>query len=97
MKKALSRERSDEDAEARMLLEIFEVEAGLRDPDRRFTSLARLRDRLSRLAKAAAAEEDTPPRNQARRVLRAISAGASERVQDPEYRKLLSELAPRGR
>ena len=61
------------------------------------TSMARLRDRLSRLAKAAAAEEDSPQRNQARRVLRAISAGASERVQDPEYRKLLAELAPRGR
>lgn len=97
MKKALSRARSDEDAEARMLIEIFELEAGLGDPDRRFTSLSRLRDRLTRLSKAAAADVDSPSRNQARRVLRAISAGVGERVQDAEYRKLISELAPRGR
>jgi hypothetical protein len=97
VKKALSRERSDEDAEARMLTEIFELEAGLPDPEHRPAAMGRLRDRLSRLAKSAAAEQDSPQRNQARRVLRAITAGATERVPDPEYRKLLAELAPRAR
>jgi hypothetical protein len=96
-KKALSRERADQDAEARQLTQIFELEAGLRDTEQRQTAMGRLRDRLSRLAKDAAAEQDSPQRNQARRMLRAITAGASERVQDPDYRKLLAELAPRGR
>jgi hypothetical protein len=97
IKKALSRERSDENAEARLLTGIFELEAGLRDPEQRVVSMGRLRDRLTRLAKTAAADQDSPQRNQARRVLRAIAAGASERVADPDYRKLLGEVAPRGR
>jgi len=97
VKKALSRERSDEETEARLLTQIFELEAALRDSEQRQTAFGRLRDRLSRLAKDAAAEQDSPQRNQARRMLRAITAGAGERVQDPDYRKLLAELAPRGR
>jgi hypothetical protein len=97
VKKALARERSDLDAEARLLTQIFELEAGLRDSEQRQTAMGRLRDRLSRLAKDAAAEQESPQRNQARRMLRAITAGATERVQDPDYRKLLAELAPRGR
>jgi hypothetical protein len=97
IKKALARERSDEDAEARMLSEIFELEAGLRNVEQRLTAMGRLRERLSRLAKTAAAEQDSPQRNQARRVLRAITAGAAERVADPEYRNLLADLVPRTR
>jgi dienelactone hydrolase len=97
VKKALSRERSGLDTEARLLTQVFELEASLRDPEQRQSAMGRLRDRLSRLAKDAAAEQDSPQRNQARRMLRAVTAGAAERVQDPEYRKLLAELAPRGR
>jgi hypothetical protein len=51
-----------------------------------------LRDRLSRLAKKAAAGTESAERSQARRVLRAITAGASGRVQDREYLQMLNEF-----
>jgi len=97
VKKALARERSSDDGELRMLAEIYELEAGLNDRDRHNEVLASLRDRLSRLAKKAAAAEESPERSQARRVLRAITSGASGRVQDREYTQLLNELGMRGR
>jgi hypothetical protein len=97
VKKALGRERADDDAEARRLDEIFELEAGLRDPARHNESLHRLRDELTRVAKIAGGDADSPERSQARRVLRTISGAASERVDDPEYRALLDQIAPRGR
>jgi len=97
VKKALARERSSDDGELRMLAEIYELEAGLNDRDRHNEVLVSLRDRLSRLAKKAAAAEESPERSQARRVLRAITSGASGRVQDREYTQLLNELGMRGR
>jgi hypothetical protein len=97
VKKAIARDRSDVDAEARMLAEIFELESGLRDPERRLQAMARLRDRLSRWARTAAADVESPERNQARRVLRVVTAGAGERVQDDEYRALLKQYGMRGR
>jgi len=60
-------------------------------------SLIQLRDRLSRLARAANAADESPARSQARRVLRAIPSGGAERLQDPEYRKLLDQYGMRGR
>ncbi len=92
MKKALAREREDDETEARMLREILELEAGLRADDRRTQSLLQLRDRIARIARSANAAEDTPDRRLARRVLRQITAGASERVQDADYLKILQEL-----
>jgi len=97
VKKALARERSSDDGEMRMLADIYELEAGLNDRDRHNEVLVSLRDRLSRLAKKAAAAEESPERSQARRVLRAITSGASGRVQDREYTQLLNELGMRGR
>jgi dienelactone hydrolase len=97
VKKALKRERADEDAEARMLAEISDLEAGLGDDNRHTTALMMLRERLSKLAKKANVEEDSPDRSQARRVLRSITAGARGRVQDADYLKLLEQYAPRGR
>ena len=97
VKKALGRERASDDAEARMLGDIFELEAGLGDDGGHQTAMVRLRDRLSKLADAANAAEDSPARERARRVLRAITAGASERVQDREYRALLDQYGLRGR
>jgi len=91
VKKALARERADDDAEARLLREIFDLEADLSDRDRRVQALVRLRDQLSRWERAANADAESPERSQARRALRAITSGAAERVQDPEYRKLLDQ------
>jgi dienelactone hydrolase len=97
VKKALARERSADDAEARLIGDILDLEAGLSDEARRAAALSGLRDRLKRLAEKAAAAEDSPERNQARRVLRAITSGAGERVQDRGYRALLDEYGLRGR
>jgi hypothetical protein len=97
VRRALARERSDDDAEARMLEEIFELEAGLRDDTGRAAALLRLQDRLVKISSAASAAADSPGRARARRVLRAITAGAGERVQDREYRALLEQYGMRGR
>lgn len=92
VKKALGRERAADEAERRMLSEIFELEAGLHDENRRASSLGRLRDQLSRYARTANGTIDSPERSQARRVLRTAIAGASERVDDPRYLQFLDEL-----
>jgi len=97
VRKALSRERASDDGEMHMLLEIFELEAGLNDRDRHNDVMMSLRDRLSKLAKKASAPEESPERSQARRVLRSVTAGASGRVQDREYTQLLNEFGMRGR
>jgi len=97
VRKTLARERADDDDEARLLEEIFDLEAGLGDTRRRAVSLIQLRDRLSRLARAADAADESPARSQARRVLRAIPSGGAERLQDPEYRKLIDQYGMRGR
>ncbi len=97
VRKALDRERASEDAEWRTINDIFELEAGLADDERRPASLMRLRDALAKLSRAATAEEDSAARAQARRVLRTITAGASERVQDKEYRALIEQYRLPGR
>lgn len=96
VKKAIKREQDAENAEGRMLGDIFELEARLAD-DGRQVALMNLRDRLSTLARKAAAEADTSERSQARRVLRSVTAGASSRVQDREYLKILEEYRQPGR
>jgi dienelactone hydrolase len=97
VRKTLARERADDDGEARLLQEIFDLEAGLGDERRRAAALIQLRDQLSRLSRAANAADASPARSQARRVLRAIPSGAAESRQDPEYRKLLDQYGMRGR
>jgi hypothetical protein len=96
VKKALKRERDADDAEGRMLGEIFELESRLGD-DTRHEALRTLRERLSTLSRKANAEADTPERSQARRMLRSITAGASGRVQDREYLALLEQYRLPGR
>ena len=81
----------------RLIADIFDLEAGLGDDGRHLASLRALRDRLQRLAEKAETAEDSPERSRARRVLRTITSGGSEREQDPEYRALLREYALRGR
>jgi poly(3-hydroxybutyrate) depolymerase len=91
LKKALARERADEDAEMRMLSEVFDLEARLRDSEYRFETLSRLKGRLAQWGRAAGDARESPERNQARRLLGAVTSGARERAQDPEYLKLLDQ------
>jgi pimeloyl-ACP methyl ester carboxylesterase len=95
--KALGRERAADDAEARLMDEYINLEAGLGDDSRHSASLLGLRDRLSKLAQKAGAVDDSPERSQARRMLRALTAGAGERVSDPDYRALLDQYRSRTR
>jgi len=81
----------------RLLNDIFELEAGLRDEQRRAASLGRLRDQLLRYARAADADAESDERSRARRVLRLVTMGADERVDDPQYLRLLQEIRTRGR
>jgi hypothetical protein len=94
VKKAQARERSDDDREARMLQEFFDLEAGLRDSEQRAQALFRIRERLSQWARDANADAESAKRSQARRVLRAVTSGAGQ-VQDTEYRKLLEQYGLR--
>jgi hypothetical protein len=91
VKDALSRDQKADDSEAHALREIFELEAQLGDENRRGVALLTLRDRLSKLSRRAGEEADTSDRSQALRVLRAITFGASERVQDREYLELIDQ------
>jgi hypothetical protein len=97
VKRALKRERDADEGEARLLAEIFDLETGLADEDRRNVALITLRERLSSLSRKATSEADTPERSQARRVLRSITAGASQRVQDRAYLSLLEQYRLPGR
>jgi poly(3-hydroxybutyrate) depolymerase len=96
VKSVLSRERAEDDAEARQVGDVFALEAGLRDEGRRMESLGRLRDALQRLARQANADTDSADRQRARRLLRTITSGISERGLDPEYRKLLEQYRQPG-
>ena len=96
VKTALARERADDDAEARLLDDVLRLERELRDDRRRLESLGQLRDSLARCARQADAAADSTERRRARRVLRAITMGATERVQDVEYLKLLDQYRQRG-
>jgi poly(3-hydroxybutyrate) depolymerase len=93
VKKALSREKSDDDAEMRTIGEIFDLEAGLRDENLRNGNLIRLRDKLTKYARTANTPTESAERSLARRVLRNVTAGAAERADDAEYRTLLAEIA----
>ncbi len=95
VKNALGRERSDEEAEARLLNDLLLLETELRDDVRRLESLGRIHGSLARLARQADGTADTPERRRARRVLRGITMGAAERVQDPEYLKVLEQYRQR--
>jgi dienelactone hydrolase len=96
-RKALARERADDENEAALLKELFDLEAGLADESRHAEVLMRLRERLSKMAKTAAGADESSQRSQARRLLRSITAGYTERVADPAYRALLEQYGLRGR
>jgi poly(3-hydroxybutyrate) depolymerase len=96
VKNALARERAEDDAEARQIGDVFALEAGLRDESRRIENLGRLRDMLTRCERQASADADSLERRRARRLLRTITMGAAERVQDAEYLKLLEQYRTPG-
>jgi hypothetical protein len=90
-RKALAKERSADDAELRALSEVFDLEGQLQDSDRRPGALGRLKGRLSQWGKQADVAIESPERQQARRLLGAVTSGAGARVADPEYRKFLEQ------
>lgn len=87
--RALAREKSDDEEEARTIDRVLSLEGQLRDPDRRRETLADLEGVLARLSKTAAGSMNTTQRQQARRLLRTITMGAAERSQDPDYLALI--------
>jgi predicted esterase len=97
VKDALARDQKADDVEARAMREIFENEAQLGDENRRGVALLTLRDRLTKLSRRAADATDRPDRSQARRIMRAVVFGASERVDDREYLEMLQQYRQPGR
>ena len=91
IKRALNQQRDDDEAEARLIERILELEAGLRSDERRADSLMTLRVVLDDSFKQANAATDSPARRRARRVLRVVTSGVNQRVQDPDYLKLLEK------
>jgi predicted esterase len=94
VKKALDRERADDDAEARQLDQFFTLEASLRPDESHLATMGRIRDWLSRTARQADAPTDSPERRRARRLLRNATIGANQRVRDADYQKLLQQYRP---
>ena len=89
LRKAIAREPRDDAAERGMLDEVFEWEQGLRNPDLRMESFSRLRRRLEQWGRAAAQPTPSLERDQARRLLSAVSAGVTTRANDSEYLMLI--------
>jgi hypothetical protein len=90
-KKAMARDRDAFDAEARLLDEALESESRLKDPGTRSAALNRLRSLFEDWSRAAQSADASAARNQARRLLGAVAAGANERVKDDEYRALVQQ------
>jgi len=97
VRKALDRERAADDEDSRTLNDVLDLERGLGDSDQRAQSLLRLRHEFEKLSRTANAEQDSSARARARRLLRMITAGAGERVQDAEYRAILDQYRLPGR
>jgi pimeloyl-ACP methyl ester carboxylesterase len=91
VRNAATRDRTALEAEARLLEAALAAEARLKDAGTRAAALAQLRELFEGWARAARAEEASPARSQARRLLGAVAAGAGERVKDEEYRKLVQQ------
>src|SRR5262249_33616126 len=94
IKRALAAERDNVEAEARLLDDFRTLEDGLRDPNGRRDSLDDLRLLLAGLSRQAGSSTESAERARARRVLRIVTMGAGERVQDQEYLNLLQQFRP---
>ena len=91
IRRALTQQREDDEAEARLIERFLELEAGLRSEERRADNLMTLRVMLADLSKKATAAADSAERRRARRVLRVVATGATQRVSDPDYLKLIEK------
>ena len=94
---ALKKERSEEQREERMIVELATLENDLADADKHGSSLARLKSLLANLSRQSNAPDASADRRLARRVLRGTIVGSIERVKDPEYQKVLDTLRPGAR
>lgn len=96
IKRGVSQERSNDLAEARMMNELIDLQASLKDDAVRAQSLFRAGDMLRRMYTAATAPDDSPERQQARRVLRAVTSTGEQL--DPDFQRLLNQYRlPGGR
>ena len=95
MRDAFKRELAEDQSELRKMNEIFALERQLEDRDTRPQALTQLRDQWKRLSADSAATADSPERRVARRVARSLGMTASERTPDPEYRKIVTDFAPK--
>ncbi|AMY08346.1 Poly(3-hydroxybutyrate) depolymerase [Luteitalea pratensis] len=91
IKRALDRERAEDDKETQALDEFARYQAGLTDDTLRVQSLHSLKRFLAELHAQATAAEESPERARARRVLRVVTMGAAEYTQDAEYSRLLQQ------
>lgn len=91
IRKEIAREADDDAAQQRMLDEVYELEQQLRNPDRRFQSLARLRKVVEEWSRTATQPTASADRARARRLLSAVSAGVATRSDDAEYLKLIEQ------
>ena len=78
IKRALDRERAEDDKETQVLDEIARYQAGLTDDAQRMQSLHSLKRLLADLNAQATAAEESPERARARRVLRVVTMGAAK-------------------
>ena len=78
------------------MTDLLTLERELKDDAQRRDAMAMLRDKLTKISRAASATADSAERRRSRRVLRSVTMGASERVQDPDYLKMLEQFRPSG-
>lgn len=89
---AFKKERFLEQREEQMIGELLTFENGLGSQDKRSESLTELRDRLSDLSRRANVKDDSEDRRLARRVFHGTFVRSFERLNDPEYQKLLNQV-----
>jgi dienelactone hydrolase len=89
---AFKKERFLEQREEQMIAELRTLENGLGTQDKRSDSLTELRDRLSDLSRRANVKDDSEDRRLARRLFHGAFVRSFERINDPEYQKLLNQV-----
>jgi predicted esterase len=92
---ALKKARDEDDREETMLIDVKTLESRLANPDEHLSALADLRTAWQDLSQKASKPADSPERRLARRVLSALSAGAT--TTDPEYLKIIAQYRMTGR
>ena len=96
LRKAVADDKAALAGEERDLQDALRLESRLREPDARAASLARLGALFESWSAAARASAPSPERSRARRLLGALSGGASERTNDDDYRALVQKFRWRG-